>query len=150
MRFAISCCLSPSSSRRLRRWPSMVPGVWGCQRTGLWRSAATRSRAIELCPCGHAGDPTHPCTCPIADVAECRARLSGPLADRNDLHVHVPLLRSRCSRRAIAERSQPNLANPVEDIRFRSWNLCEIYDSLYASRITHSAFPQKCPLIPTL
>ncbi len=46
--------------------------------------------AMNPCPCGHAGDPTHACICPIADVAKYRARLSGPLADRIDLHVHVP------------------------------------------------------------
>ncbi|MEO8333508.1 MAG: YifB family Mg chelatase-like AAA ATPase, partial [bacterium] len=46
--------------------------------------------AMNPCPCGHAGDPTHPCICPIADVAKYRSRLSGPLADRIDLHVHVP------------------------------------------------------------
>jgi magnesium chelatase family protein len=46
--------------------------------------------AMNPCPCGHAGDPAHPCICPIADVEKYRARLSGPLADRIDLHVHVP------------------------------------------------------------
>ena len=46
--------------------------------------------AMNPCPCGHAGDPTRPCICPAADVAKYRGRLSGPLADRIDLHVHVP------------------------------------------------------------
>ena len=46
--------------------------------------------AMNPCPCGHAGDPTHPCICPAADVAKYRARLSGPLADRIDIHVNVP------------------------------------------------------------
>ena len=46
--------------------------------------------AMNPCPCGHAGDPGHPCVCPVADVVRYRARLSGPLADRIDLHVTVP------------------------------------------------------------
>ena len=46
--------------------------------------------AMNPCPCGHAGDPTHPCICPATDVLRYRARLSGPLADRIDLHVPVP------------------------------------------------------------
>lgn len=46
--------------------------------------------AMNPCPCGHAGDPSHPCVCPAADVLRYRARLSGPLADRIDLHVLVP------------------------------------------------------------
>lgn len=46
--------------------------------------------AMNPCPCGHAGDPAQPCVCPAADVVRYRSRLSGPLADRIDLHVVVP------------------------------------------------------------
>ena len=46
--------------------------------------------AMNPCPCGHSGDPSHPCVCPAADILRYRARLSGPLADRIDLHVVVP------------------------------------------------------------
>ena len=46
--------------------------------------------AMNPCPCGHAGDPTQACICPAADVAKYRGRLSGPLADRIDIHVVVP------------------------------------------------------------
>jgi len=46
--------------------------------------------AMNPCPCGHSGDPAHPCICPAADVLRYRSRLSGPLADRIDLHVTVP------------------------------------------------------------
>jgi magnesium chelatase family protein len=46
--------------------------------------------AMNPCPCGHAGDPAQPCVCPAAEVLRYRSRLSGPLADRIDLHVVVP------------------------------------------------------------
>ena len=46
--------------------------------------------AMNPCPCGHAGDPMQPCICAAADVLRYRSRLSGPLADRIDLHVTVP------------------------------------------------------------
>lgn len=45
--------------------------------------------AANPCPCGKAGDPAATCQCSAADVERYRARLSGPLADRIDLHVHV-------------------------------------------------------------
>jgi magnesium chelatase family protein len=48
--------------------------------------------AMNPCPCGHAGDPTRPCICGAAEVLKYRARLSGPLADRIDIHVSVPPL----------------------------------------------------------
>ncbi len=46
--------------------------------------------AMNPCPCGHAGNPMQPCVCAAADILRYRARLSGPLADRIDLHVVVP------------------------------------------------------------
>jgi magnesium chelatase family protein len=45
--------------------------------------------AMNPCPCGYAGDESGRCVCSSADVARYRGRLSGPLADRIDLHVIV-------------------------------------------------------------
>ncbi len=45
--------------------------------------------AMNPCPCGRSGDPTGRCVCSTADVQRYRARLSGPLADRMDMHVAV-------------------------------------------------------------
>lgn len=46
--------------------------------------------AMNPCACGYLGDPRHRCTCAPAEVARYRARVSGPLLDRIDLHVEVP------------------------------------------------------------
>lgn len=45
--------------------------------------------ASNPCPCGFAGSADRACRCSVADIERHRARLSGPLADRIDLHVHV-------------------------------------------------------------
>ncbi|MBQ6523734.1 MAG: YifB family Mg chelatase-like AAA ATPase [Atopobiaceae bacterium] len=45
--------------------------------------------AANPCPCGHLGDPGHPCTCQPARVDSYQARMGGPLANRIDLHVDV-------------------------------------------------------------
>lgn len=45
--------------------------------------------ASNPCPCGYAGSDDRHCRCSVADLERHRARLSGPLADRIDLHVHV-------------------------------------------------------------
>jgi magnesium chelatase family protein len=44
------------------------------------------------CPCGFADDPSGACACPPGRPAAYRGRLSGPVADRIDLHVRVPRL----------------------------------------------------------
>ncbi len=45
--------------------------------------------ATNPCPCGYAGDPERECRCSPTELERHRMRLSGPLADRIDLHVHV-------------------------------------------------------------
>ena len=45
--------------------------------------------AMNPCPCGGAGDPARMCSCAAAEIARYRARLSGPMTDRVDMHVHV-------------------------------------------------------------
>ncbi|MFL5462676.1 MAG: YifB family Mg chelatase-like AAA ATPase [Gemmatimonadaceae bacterium] len=45
--------------------------------------------ASNPCPCGKAGDPTGTCNCSTVDVERYNARISGPLADRIDMHVTV-------------------------------------------------------------
>jgi magnesium chelatase family protein len=45
--------------------------------------------ASNPCPCGFAGSDDRSCRCTAADLERHRNRLSGPLADRIDLHMHV-------------------------------------------------------------
>jgi magnesium chelatase family protein len=46
--------------------------------------------AMNPCPCGYLGDASGRCHCSAEQVARQRARLSGPLLDRIDMHVDVP------------------------------------------------------------
>jgi magnesium chelatase family protein len=46
--------------------------------------------AMNPCPCGYYGDRTRPCVCSVAQIRRYRAKLSGPLLDRLDLHLDVP------------------------------------------------------------
>jgi magnesium chelatase family protein len=45
--------------------------------------------ATNPCPCGRAGEPGRKCSCGPSEVAKYAARMSGPLADRIDMHVPV-------------------------------------------------------------
>jgi len=45
--------------------------------------------AMNPCPCGYLGDPEQRCRCSPEQVQRYRARLSGPLLDRIDLHLSV-------------------------------------------------------------
>ena len=46
--------------------------------------------AMNPCPCGYYGDRTRECVCTPHHIRRYRARLSGPLQDRLDIHIEVP------------------------------------------------------------
>ncbi len=45
--------------------------------------------AMNPCPCGYLGDPSGRCRCTPEQIQRYRAKLSGPLLDRIDLHLTV-------------------------------------------------------------
>lgn len=81
--------------------------------------------AMNPCPCGYLTDPRHACACTESAVARYRARLSGPLLDRIDLHVEVPavayedLRSSRPGQTSAAMRERVVRARAVQTDRYR-------------------------------
>lgn len=49
--------------------------------------------AMNPCPCGYYTDPVHNCSCTPRQIQRYRARVSGPLLDRIDIHVEVPAVK---------------------------------------------------------
>ena len=47
--------------------------------------------ACNPCRCGHLGDPRAECVCAPRDIDRYRRQLSGPLLDRIDLHIEMPV-----------------------------------------------------------
>lgn len=48
--------------------------------------------AMNPCPCGHLTDPSGKCKCTMEQVQKYQAKISGPLLDRIDMHIEVPML----------------------------------------------------------
>jgi magnesium chelatase family protein len=82
--------------------------------------------ACNPCPCGRAGDRAGLCSCSIADIERYGARLSGPLADRIDLHAHVgpvalaSLAGSNGEERSAAVRARVEGARQLQRLRYAS------------------------------
>jgi magnesium chelatase family protein len=68
--------------------------------------------AMNPCPCGYFGDPHHECKCSPLQVQKYRARISGPLLDRIDLHIDVPAVKFK-------ELADDSAAERSEQIRAR-------------------------------
>jgi len=75
--------------------------------------------ATNPCPCGRLGDGTSACSCSRTDVERYARRMSGPLADRMDMHVNVgrvPLTDLSATR---SEESSPQMRSRVGAARQR-------------------------------
>ena len=73
--------------------------------------------ASNPCPCGKAADPTGTCSCSAADVERYNARISGPLADRIDMHVTVGAVALRDLSRASNGDFSASIRSRVERAR---------------------------------
>jgi magnesium chelatase family protein len=111
--------------------------------------------AMNPCPCGWHGDASGRCQCAPEQVRGYRARISGPLLDRIDLHVEVPavahaeLLSSRKTdaessasirQRVIQARERQLARTHVPNARLRAADLethCEL-DSATRELLKHA------------
>jgi magnesium chelatase family protein len=78
--------------------------------------------AMNPCPCGYYGDLKRDCRCSTRQIENYRQRISGPLLDRIDLHVEVPLVdfRELSSNTTSGEKSETIRARVVEARRIQS------------------------------
>ena len=75
-------------------------------------------------PCGYLGDPKHACRCSYPQIHRYRAKMSGPLLDRIDIHVDVPavphtdLLQDAQAEPSTAIRERVARARAIQSARF--------------------------------
>lgn len=80
--------------------------------------------AMNPCPCGHLGDRLHVCRCRQMQIQNYRAKISGPLLDRIDLHVELAaltddeLLSKNCSESSRTIRERVIAARKIQTARF--------------------------------
>lgn len=60
------------------------------KRKVAWKSKIIMIAACNNCPCGWFGSKQRECRCSMTRLMAYRAKLSGPVQDRIDLHVAVP------------------------------------------------------------
>lgn len=69
--------------------------------------------AMNPCPCGYLGDSSNRCQCSPQKISRYRAKISGPLLDRIDLHIEVPNLPRSELRKDSARESSAQVRNRV-------------------------------------
>lgn len=73
--------------------------------------------AMNPCPCGYLSDPKHECRCTYQQIHRYRAKISGPLLDRMDLHVEVPAVPYRDLAGEVKAESSEEILKRVTDAR---------------------------------
>lgn len=73
--------------------------------------------AMNPCPCGYLGHPSHPCRCSDAQVRRYKDRISGPLLDRFDLRIHVPPVEKHALMGMQTGESSSLIAQRVQEAR---------------------------------
>ncbi|WP_245809415.1 YifB family Mg chelatase-like AAA ATPase [Desulfamplus magnetovallimortis] len=81
--------------------------------------------AMNPCPCGYFGDSVRDCTCTESQIQRYRARISGPLMDRIDIHIQVPavsygeLTGNSCAETSSQIRKRVMAARDIQIHRFK-------------------------------
>ena len=89
--------------------------------------------AMNPCPCGYHGDPTHTCRCDALTIERYLARVSGPLLDRIDIHLAVPAVAYKDLAGDHAEESSAAIRARVEAARRRQRERFKDQPGVYAN-----------------
>ena len=84
-------------------------------------------------PCGYFGDPTHHCVCTPGQIQRYMNRISGPLLDRMDLHIEVPVVPFNQLSQMQPGESSETIRNRVIAARKRQEERYKDYKGIYSN-----------------
>lgn len=106
--------------------------------------------AMNPCPCGYLGDARHECRCNPSQVQRYRARISGPLLDRIDLHVEAPALSIQELRATEPGEASAPLRARIQAARDGQRRRFHGTRTPSNARMTHAQIRAHCPLDASL
>ena len=106
--------------------------------------------AMNPCPCGYLGDARHECRCSPTQIQRYRARISGPLLDRIDIHIEAPAVTISELRNAIPGEDSATLSARVQAARNRQLARYKGTRTASNARMTHPQIRDHIPLDSTL
>src|SRR5205823_5463816 len=100
--------------------------------------------ATQPCPCGYLGDAKHECRCNPTQIQRYRARISGPLLDRIDLHIEAPSLSLSELRSEKLGESSAQIRDRVQAARTRQHVRFAGTKVTSNARMTHAQIRKHC------
>lgn len=102
--------------------------------------------AMNPCPCGYATDSEKQCTCSLSEIRRYIKKISGPLLDRIDLHVHVPRPNYTELTTSIPAESSKGIAERVSAARRIQLQRLEKYAIACNAQMGHKHLKATCHL----
>ena len=106
--------------------------------------------AMNPCPCGYLGDPHHACRCTPTQILRYRARVSGPLLDRIDLHVEAPAVSVADLRTLQPGETSAAMRQRISAARRRQQHRLAGTKITVNARLPHALIRRHCALDSTL
>ncbi|OIR13634.1 competence protein ComM [mine drainage metagenome] len=102
--------------------------------------------AMNPCPCGYLGDKSRECRCTPSQIQRYRAKVSGPLLDRIDIHVEAPpvsvteLRGTETAETSAVIRERIQQSRTLQEARFKGTPV------LTNARMSHRQIREHCAL----
>ena len=100
--------------------------------------------AANPCPCGYLNDETKQCICTKREIIRYRKKLSGPILDRIDLHVDVPVVDIKKLAKGFNNYNQNETSHTI---RNKIAKARTVQQKRFASEIIHTNSEMKNKLI---
>ena len=102
--------------------------------------------AMNPCPCGYFNDPNKTCKCHPQQIDRYLSRISGPLIDRIDIHIEVPVVPYRELRSTQDGTSSTDMRQKVLDARERQRRRFDSKKLMLNNQMTGREIRKHCKL----
>ena len=104
--------------------------------------------AMNPCPCGFFGNNSNHrlCRCSPSQILKYRGKISGPLADRIDIHIEVPELKPSELILSREPESSKDIKQRVNQARRRQLERFQYTNIYFNSRMNHKQIKKFCQL----
>lgn len=106
--------------------------------------------AMNPCPCGYLGDTKHECRCTPTQIQRYRARISGPLLDRIDIHIDAPALSIGDMRAEASGEYSSNIRDRINQARQMQHERFSQTSVTSNARMTHAHIRKHCAIDSSL
>ena len=104
--------------------------------------------AANPCPCGYHGSPDRPCTCTPYEIKRYNQKISGPLLDRIDIHIHVQQVKYEELASKKRGESSAQIRKRVVAARERQLERLHKYRMFCNAQMNHAMLQKLCVLEP--